>query len=297
MLAEGLALSARGIRMEYRDRTTREKLTAIDNLDIEIPEGQFVTIVGPSGCGKSTFAKIVNGLLPATEGEIEVRKAKNGRDHAMVFQDSSLFPWYSVLHNVGYGLMCQGMSRREADDRARPLIKLVGLDGFESKYPYQLSGGMQQRANLARALTVDPELLLMDEPFAALDAQTREIMQAELLRIWSAKQKTVLFITHQIDEAIYLSDRVLVMSARPGRIIADITIDLPRPRGLDIKRTPKFVAYEDQIWRLISSQLTTAGAPGAAAVAAAAAGGTSTGGAATGTESGASSAGASAHRR
>src|SRR3954447_6468746 len=266
MLDEGMALNAHGIRMEYRDRTTREKLVAIESMDLEIPEGQFVTIVGPSGCGKSTFAKIVNGLLPATEGEVEVRKAAHGRDHAMVFQDSSLFPWYSVLNNVAYGLVCQGMSRKEAAERARPLIKLVGLEGFETKYPYQLSGGMQQRANLARALTVDPEILLMDEPFAALDAQTREIMQVELVRIWSQSRKTVLFITHQIDEAIFLSDRVLVMSARPGRILADITIDLPRPRELAIKRTSEFVAYEEQIWQLIAKQLTSVGGrPGEAA--------------------------------
>ena len=136
-----------------------------------------------------------------------------------------------------------------------PFIDLVGLEGFETKFPYQLSGGMQQRANLARALTVDPEILLMDEPFAALDAQTRELMQAELLRIWNEARKTVLFITHQIDEAIYLSDRVLVMSARPGRILADITIDLPRPRELEIKRTPEFIEYADEIWGLISTQL------------------------------------------
>jgi NitT/TauT family transport system ATP-binding protein len=259
MLTEGLALSARGVRMEYRDQTTRDRLVAIERMDLDIHEGEFVAIVGPSGCGKSTFLKLVNGLLPATDGEIEVRKAANGRDHAMVFQDSSLFPWYSVLNNVAYGLMCQGVAKREAHERAMPLIRLVGLNGFEGKYPYQLSGGMQQRANLARALTVDPELLLMDEPFAALDAQTREAMQEELLGIWKKAAKTVLFITHQIDEAIFLSDRVLVMSARPGRIIADIPIDLPRPRVLEIKRTPRFVEYEDQIWRLISSQLNTAG--------------------------------------
>jgi NitT/TauT family transport system ATP-binding protein len=259
MLADGLALSAKNIRMEYRDRATRERLVAIEQLDLDIPERQFVTIVGPSGCGKSTFAKIVNGLLPATHGEIAVRSAESGRDHAMVFQDSSLFPWYSVLSNVAYGLICQGVPKKEAQTRALPLIKLVGLDGFEQKYPYQLSGGMQQRANLARALTVDPELLIMDEPFAALDAQTREVMQAELLRIWSTSRKTVLFITHQIDEAIYLSDRVIVMSARPGRVIADIAIDLPRPRELAIKRTPAFVAYEEQIWTLIARQLTSAG--------------------------------------
>jgi NitT/TauT family transport system ATP-binding protein len=259
VLTEGLALRARDIRMEYRDPATRERLVAIEQLDLEMREGEFVTIVGPSGCGKSTFAKIVNGLLPATNGEIEVRKATNGRDHAMVFQDSSLFPWYSVLSNVAYGLVCQGLSKKDAQDRAMPLIRLVGLDGFELKYPYQLSGGMQQRANLARALTVDPELLIMDEPFAALDAQTRELMQAELLRIWSASRKTVLFITHQIDEAIFLSDRVVVMSARPGRLIADIKIDLPRPRSLELKRTAPFVAYESQIWQLISQQLTMVG--------------------------------------
>jgi NitT/TauT family transport system ATP-binding protein len=151
--------------------------------------------------------------------------------------------------------MCRGVSKKEAFERALPFIKLVGLAGFEQKYPYQLSGGMQQRANLARALTVDPELLLMDEPFAALDAQTRELMQVELIRIWTQARKTVIFITHQIDEAIFLSDRVVVMSARPGTIIADITIDLPRPRDLDLKRTREFVAYEDQIWRLIAKQL------------------------------------------
>jgi NitT/TauT family transport system ATP-binding protein len=256
MSEETLALRARGVRMEYRDPATRERLTAIERMDLDINRGEFVSIVGPSGCGKSTFLKIVNGLLPATEGEIEIRSSSKGQDHAMVFQDSSLFPWYTVIGNVAYGLVCQGVKRKEAYERALPLIRLVGLEGFENKYPYQLSGGMQQRANLARALTVDPEILLMDEPFAALDAQTRELMQVELIRIWSQARKTVVFITHQIDEAIFLSDRVLVMSARPGKILADIKIDLPRPRDLEIKRTPAFVAYEDQIWRLIAKQLT-----------------------------------------
>jgi NitT/TauT family transport system ATP-binding protein len=256
MSDEALALRARGIRMEYRDPATRERLTAIERMDLDITRGEFVSIVGPSGCGKSTFLKIVNGLLPATEGEIEIHGSGKGQDHAMVFQDSSLFPWYSVIGNVAYGLVCQGVKRKEAYKKAMPFIRLVGLEGFETKYPYQLSGGMQQRANLARALTVDPEILLMDEPFAALDAQTRELMQVELIRIWSQARKTVVFITHQIDEAIFLSDRVLVMSARPGRILADIAIDLPRPRDLEIKRTPAFVAYEDQIWRLIAKQLT-----------------------------------------
>lgn len=255
MIDDGLALQARGVRMSYVDQATGDRLLAIDRIDLDIPDGAFVSIVGPSGCGKSTFLKIINGLLPSAEGSIEIRHTPHGRDHAMVFQDSALFPWYSVLNNVAYGLVCQGVKKKQAQERAMPYIEMVGLKGFEGKFPYQLSGGMQQRANLARALTVDPEILLMDEPFAALDAQTRELMQAELLRIWNESKKTVLFITHQIDEAIYLSDRVVVMSSRPGRILEDITIDLPRPRALEVKRTPEFVEYADHIWRLISGQL------------------------------------------
>ncbi|MEW6225512.1 MAG: ABC transporter ATP-binding protein [Chloroflexota bacterium] len=254
-MEQGLALQARDVRMEYVDQSTGDRLLAVDRIDLDIREGEFVSIVGPSGCGKSTFLKIVNGLFPATDGRIEISSPPQGVAHAMVFQDSSLFPWYTIIDNVGYGLVCSGVARKEARRRAQPFIDLVSLSGFEEKFPYQLSGGMQQRANLARALTVDPEILLMDEPFAALDAQTRELMQAELLRIWSEAHKTVLFITHQIDEAIYLSDRVVVMSARPGRILADIPIDLARPRELEIKRSPRFIEYADQIWGLISKQL------------------------------------------
>jgi NitT/TauT family transport system ATP-binding protein len=249
------ALTARGIQMEYRDRQTGRSLLAIEKVDLEVPEGSFVSLLGPSGCGKSTFLKIVNGLLLATAGEIRIRSAGKARENAMVFQDAALFPWYSVLDNVAYGLVCAGVRRSEARKRAEPYLDLVGLQGFGDQYPYQLSGGMQQRANLARALAVDPPVLLMDEPFASLDAQTRELMQAELLRIWSAARKTVVFVTHQIDEAVYLSDRVLVMAPRPGRIIADITIDLPRPRVLDVKRTPEFAQYEQRIWSLISGHL------------------------------------------
>jgi NitT/TauT family transport system ATP-binding protein len=185
--------------------------------------------------------------------------AGGGASDAMVFQDASLLPWFTVLSNVAYGLRCLGVPRKVAVEKAMPLIKMVGLQGFESKYPYQLSGGMQQRANLARALAVDPEILLMDEPFAALDAQTRELMQAELMRITAEARKTVLFVTHQIDEAIFLADRVLVMSARPGKFIADIPIDIPRPRDLRVKRTPEFVAIADRIWELIAPQLAPVG--------------------------------------
>jgi NitT/TauT family transport system ATP-binding protein len=249
-----IALSARGVHMEYRDRSSDSSLTAIDNVDLDVADGEFVSLLGPSGCGKSTFLKIVNGLLKATAGEIKLRSVGKGREDAMVFQDSALFPWYSVLDNVAYGLVCAGVPRREARKRAEPFIDLVGLQGFGGKYPYQLSGGMQQRANLARALTVDAAILLMDEPFASLDAQTREVMQSELLRIWNTARKTVVFVTHQIDEAVYLSDRVIVMAARPGRIIADIKIELVRPRSLDVKRTPEFAKYEADIWALIASQ-------------------------------------------
>jgi NitT/TauT family transport system ATP-binding protein len=258
MGAEQLALSARGVQMEYRDRQTGKSLLAIEKMDLDIEDGSFVSILGPSGCGKSTFLKIVNGLLLATAGEIKLRSAGKAREDAMVFQDAALFPWYSVVDNVAYGLVCAGMSRSEARRRAEPFIELVGLRGFGDKYPYQLSGGMQQRTNLARALAVDSAILLMDEPFAALDAQTREVMQAELLRIWNAAKKTVVFVTHQIDEAVYLSDRVIVMTARPGRVIADIKIELPRPRVLEVKRTPEFARYEEQIWSLIGAHVQKA---------------------------------------
>src|SRR5438309_8458204 len=259
------ALSARGVRMEYRDRQSDARLVAIEAMDLDVRDGEFVSLLGPSGCGKSTFLKIVNGLLKATAGEIRLRRDGSGREDAMVFQDAALFPWYSVLDNVAYGLVCAGVSNKEARRRAAPLIELVGLSGFETKYPYQLSGGMQQRANLARALAVDTPVLLMDEPFASLDAQTREVMQAELLRIWNAAKKTVLFVTHQIDEAVYLSDRVVVMAARPGKVIADIEIDLPRPRPLSVKRTPEFAVYEERIWRLIAGEYEQArAAPDAA---------------------------------
>lgn len=253
MTAE-LALSARGVRMEYRDRASDARLVAIETMDLDVADGEFVSLLGPSGCGKSTFLKIVNGLLKATAGEIRLRRNAKGREDAMVFQDAALFPWYSVLDNVTYGLVCAGVKRDDARKRSLPLIELVGLQGFETKYPYQLSGGMQQRANLARALAVDAPILLMDEPFASLDAQTREVMQAELLRIWNTARKTVVFVTHQIEEAVYLSDRVVVMSARPGRILADIPIDLPRPRALEVKRSAEFTAYSDQIWRLLTAQ-------------------------------------------
>lgn len=247
-------LKADGVGKEFVHPRTGRRVLAIDDFSVEIEDQQFVTLVGPSGCGKSTFLMIANGLVRPTSGSVtihgeNVESSKGYR--GMVFQDASLLPWYSVVRNAAYGLECQGMRRQEAEARARPILELVGLAGFEDSHPHELSGGMRQRVNVARALTIDPEILLMDEPFASLDAQTREFMQSELLGIWTKSSKTVLFVTHQIDEAVYLSDRVLVMSARPGRLIADIEIDLPRPRDLRIKRDPRFVDLEGQVWDLL----------------------------------------------
>ena len=186
------------------------------------------------------------------DGEVVTRP---GPDRAVVFQDASLLPWRTVLNNVCYGLECLGVGGREAKERAGHLISLVGLSGFEHHYPHELSGGMQQRVNLARALVVDPKILLMDEPFASLDAQTRELMQEELTRIWAKSQKTVLFITHQIDEAIYLADRVMVFSGRPGKVKQSVTVDIGRPRPIGVKRQARFHALEDRIWGLIEEDV------------------------------------------
>lgn len=245
-------LEVDNVRIDYFNRKNNDYLTAVDDLNFTVEVGEFVAIVGPSGCGKTSFLKAVDGLLPIASGEIRVdgeRVTAPGSDRGFVFQAPSLLPWRTVEGNVMYGLEMQGGKRDPAArSRAREMIEMVGLHEFERAYPSQLSGGMQQRVNLARALAVDPEILLMDEPFAALDAQTREGMQAELLRIWRKSGKTALFITHQIDEAVYLADRVLVFSGRPGRIVDDIRIDIPRPRPLSIKRSAEFVEYERRAW-------------------------------------------------
>jgi NitT/TauT family transport system ATP-binding protein len=251
-------LEAQDIRLDYFQPRTNTRLTALDGVDLAIMEGEFVAIVGPSGCGKTTFLSVVDGLIAATGGRVLVDGevvTKPGPDRAVVFQDASLLPWRTVLGNVLYGLECIGVPMREARERAAHFTHLVGLSGFEHHYPYELSGGMQQRVNLARALVMDPKILLMDEPFASLDAQTREVMQEELLRIWAQAKKTVLFITHQIDEAIYLSDRVVVFSGRPGKVKETIAVDMERPRPLGVKRQPRFHAIEDRIWGLIEEDV------------------------------------------
>jgi NitT/TauT family transport system ATP-binding protein len=236
-------------------------LEALRGIDLAVERGEFISVVGPSGCGKTTFLRIIAGLEQATSGEVlldghAVRKP--GSDRGFVFQNDSLLPWRTVLDNAIIGRELTGAVGPADRRHTIELLKLVGLEGFEHYHPRQLSGGMRQRVNLARALAIDPEILLMDEPFAALDAQTREIMQTELLRIWERGQKTVLFVTHQIDEAVFLSDRVLVFARRPGRLQAEVKIPLPRPRNLAMKRTSEFVTLVDRIWRMIEDDVRAA---------------------------------------
>jgi NitT/TauT family transport system ATP-binding protein len=233
-------------------------LEALRNIDMGVAEGEFISIVGPSGCGKTTFLRIVAGLESASAGTVAIggrAVTGPGTDRGFVFQSDNLLPWRTVLNNAAIGPEIAGTVGETEKRRTLDLLKLVGLGGFENYFPRQLSGGMRQRVNLARALAIDPEILLMDEPFSALDAQSREIMQTELLRIWEQGRKTVLFVTHQIDEAVFLSDQIFVFARRPGRVQERVSIDLPRPRALGIKRTPEFVAYVDHIWRLIENDV------------------------------------------
>jgi NitT/TauT family transport system ATP-binding protein len=237
------------------------ELEALRNIDVAVEQGEFISVVGPSGCGKTTFLRMVAGLEPATSGTILIDGEPlrgPGNNRGFVFQNDSLLPWRTVLANALIGPEVAGTVGAKERQRTLDLLKLVGLGGFERYYPRQLSGGMRQRVNLARALAIDPDVLLMDEPFASLDAQTREIMQTELLRIWEQGRKTVLFVTHQIDEAVFLSDRVLVFARRPGRLQESIEIKLPRPRSLALKRTPEFIAYVDHIWTMIEHDVRTA---------------------------------------
>jgi NitT/TauT family transport system ATP-binding protein len=216
---------------------------ALDGVHLTARDGEFVAVVGPSGCGKSTLLKLISGLLPPTSGELRVDGVPvrgPGGSVGVVFQSPLLMPWRTVLDNILLQIEVRGLRRASYEQPARRLIELVGLAGFENRRPYELSGGMQQRVGLCRALIHDPRLLLMDEPFGALDALTREAMNAELQRIWMDRRKTVLLITHSIPEAVYLADRVLVMSPRPGRIVGEIGVDLPRPRTLDMTETLEF---------------------------------------------------------
>jgi NitT/TauT family transport system ATP-binding protein len=246
----------------WREKLDREVI-ALSDISFSVADAEFLAIVGPSGCGKTSLLNMIAGLLPCEEGAIRIDGKKiegPGIDRSVVFQHSSLLPWRSIAGNVRYGMeMQRRFDKATMRQRTDRFIRMVGLSGFENHYPNELSGGMQQRVNLARALASDPEVLLMDEPFAALDAQTREFMQAELLKIWSEARKTVVFITHQINEAVYLADRVVVMSPRPGRVKDIFRIPFDRPRTLRLKRDPRFLEIEEAIWQLVEEKTESIG--------------------------------------
>ncbi|MGH3089217.1 MAG: ABC transporter ATP-binding protein [Rubrobacteraceae bacterium] len=234
-----------------------EKVEALAGIDLSISDNEFVSIVGPSGCGKSTLMEIAGGLIEPTDGEVLIDEdVVNGPHPAvgLVFQQESAFPWRSVLGNVEFGLEMHGTSKKERRERAQELIELVGLQGFEDRYPGELSGGMRQRVAIARTLVMNPQVLLMDEPFGALDEQTRLILGDELLRIWSQTQATALFITHSIEEAVLLSDRVIVMSARPGNVRKVVDVDLERPRDSSVVGTPEFGRITGEIWEVLREE-------------------------------------------
>jgi NitT/TauT family transport system ATP-binding protein len=251
----GIALQASGIRKTYTKNG--RALEILDVASFAAREGEFISIIGPSGCGKSTFLHIVGGFIGADAGRIEVygREVSGpGPDRGMMFQEFSLFPWKSVAGNIAWGLEVQGAPRKAIDETVGRLLELTGLKDFANHYPAELSGGMKQRTALARVLAFDPKVLLMDEPFGALDSQTRELMQEELTRVWQTTGKTIVFVTHDIEEAVYLGDRVVVLTARPGRILEEVKIDLPRPRSLDIKKSMQCHEYRNYIWDLIRKE-------------------------------------------
>jgi NitT/TauT family transport system ATP-binding protein len=235
-----------------------DSITALSPVSMTVEDNELVAIVGPSGCGKSTLLNIIAGLLSPSTGKVffEDVKSSTSNPAAVVFQDLALFPWLTIDKNITFGPKEAGIPKKERHTLAQKYIDLVGLSGFEKKYPNQLSGGMKQRAAIARALANDPELLLMDEPFSALDAQTRTMMQLELSRIFETTGKSVLYITHNIPEAVLLGDRVVVLGRRPGKIIKTIDIKLPRPRTEAIKIKPEYVAYLDELWALIRDRRT-----------------------------------------
>jgi len=251
-------ISATNVNLTFAPKN-RAPVNALNNFNVEVQEGEFVSIVGPSGCGKSTFLNVLLGLIPPNAGEMAINGKKiagPGQDRAMVFQEFGLLPWRTVEDNIVLGLELRGVSAAERKSVARKFIEMVGLDGFEVHYPHELSGGMKQRVGLARALATDPEVLLMDEPFAAVDAQTREILQFELLRIWESRPTTMVFITHSIEEAVYVSDRIVLLSPRPGRVSKIFHPAIDRSRSPDqIRRDAAYLDTVEEIWQMVKQYL------------------------------------------
>jgi NitT/TauT family transport system ATP-binding protein len=237
-------------------------VVALQNIDLDVAANETLCILGPSGCGKTTLLRIIDCLIPRDCGEIlidGIPVTQPRSDIAMVFQHFGLFPWKRLDENIAYGLELRGKSRQEITAAVSRYVALIGLDGFEKSYPHQLSGGMQQRAGLARAMAINPAVLLMDEPFGALDAQTREMMQEELLRILESERKTMIFVTHSIDEAILLCDRIVIMSCRPGRVREILPVDMPRPRKiLSVRSHPRYIELRNSIWEMLKQDLDRA---------------------------------------
>ncbi len=256
-----------------RDRN-KPPLTVLDEINLTVEDGTFVSFVGPSGCGKTTLLRIVDGLIRPAFGQVLVHgKQVHGpsADRAMVFQEFNLLPWRTAQKNAELGLELQGVNTKERFGAGSKALDLTGLEGFGQHFPHQLSGGMKQRVGLARALCTAPKYLLMDEPFGALDPQIRELMQIELMRLWEEDRKTVIFVTHSVDEAIFLSDRIVIFSARPGRILETLNVDLPRPRWTNdeqVKASPAFIEHRLHVWRLLKQQLAQSSASSALAPAA-----------------------------
>lgn len=245
-------ISLKGLSKQYGE------MLAVDNVSLDIQPGEFVVIVGASGCGKSTTLNMIAGFEHPSAGTVEVdgeRVTKVSPKTGMVFQQYALFPWLSIIDNIAYGLKMKGMPKRERLAKAQAFVNMVGLKGFEAAYPKQLSGGMKQRVTIARVLANDPAVMLFDEPFAALDAMTRQVLQEELVRIYEQSQKTIVFITHSIDEALMLSSRILIMSARPGRIAQDLPNDLPHPRNADVQLSPQYLEMKQKIWSTVQGEV------------------------------------------
>jgi NitT/TauT family transport system ATP-binding protein len=255
---ESNVIALDNLGMEY-SRRDGSSLQALQGVDMVLAQGsQFVSLLGPSGCGKTTLLKIVAGLIRPTAGAVTINGkvvSGPGRDRAVVFQDFVLLPWDSVLGNAAFPLELRGVPRAKREAVAREKLAMVGLTGFENTFPHELSGGMKQRVGLARALAADPEILLMDEPFGSLDALTRQVLQEELLGIWQQDRKTVVFVTHSIEEAVYLSDVVLVMGTRPGRVLERLEIDLPRPRPDSVRQEPRFRELSEYFWTRLRDQI------------------------------------------
>jgi NitT/TauT family transport system ATP-binding protein len=244
-------IRVRDLSKEFGTVENGASVLALSNIELEVRDNEFMTIIGPSGCGKTTLLRIIAGLIPYDRGEVTIDGrvvTGPGPERAVVFQNFALMPWANVLTNVTFGLDVRGTPKEESHAKALELIKLVGLDGFENRLPKELSGGMQQRVGLARALAVQPQILLMDEPFGALDEQTRRLLQEQLLVLWERERKTVVFITHSMDEAVMLGDRVMLMTPRPGKVREMIDVPLPRPRTYQLEKSSRFLEIKEYLW-------------------------------------------------